>query len=48
MPPISTTASRVIESLVGKVVMKSWPEFAASSPPATPVRNDASANAHIL
>ncbi len=48
MPPISTTASRMIESWMGKVSVNSCPESAASNPPATPVMKDARANAQSL
>ena len=48
MPPMSTTASRMIESWIGNVMLNSCPESAASNPPATPVMNEARANAHSL
>ena len=47
-PPIITTASSVIESCVlNWIEYRNWSE-PANRPPATPVTNDASANAHIL
>ena len=48
MPPISAAASSVSESWVGKPNAVGWPSCAASRPPATPVVNDASANAQSL
>ncbi len=48
MPPIRAAASSVSESCVGKPKAVGWPSCAASSAPATPVVNDASANAQSL
>ena len=48
MPPISVTARSVSESDVGNPDDASTPTLPASRPPATPVMNDASANAQSL
>ena len=48
-PPISTVATRVMEVLGNwKPIARGTPICAASRQPATPVMNEASANAHIL
>ena len=48
MPPISAVAASVSESWVWKVIARGTPTCAASRQPATPVTNDASANAQSL
>ena len=48
MPPISAVAASVSESCVWNVIARGTPTCAASRQPATPVMNDASANAHSL
>jgi hypothetical protein len=47
-PPISTTASSSMEFWIGKLIENSSLSAPASSAPATPVTNDASARAHSL
>ena len=47
-PPMSAVAARVSESCVLKVITRGTPTCDANRQPATPVMNDASANAHIL
>lgn len=47
-PPMSTAASRMIESWVGNWKIDSWPTLPASRPPATPAMKLARANAHSL
>ena len=48
MPPIRAVAASVSESCVWKVIARGTPTCAASRQPATPVTNEASANAHSL
>ena len=48
MPPIRAVAASVSESWVWKVIARGTPTCAASRQPATPVMNEASANAHSL
>ena len=48
MPPMSAVASSVIDACVGNARCGGCPTYAASRQPATPVMNDASANAHSL
>ena len=48
MPPMSAVAASVRESCVWNVIARGVPTWEASRQPATPVMNDASANAHIL
>ena len=48
MPPISAVAASVSESCVWNVIARGTPTCAASRHPATPVMNDASANAQSL
>ena len=48
IPPISEVAASVSESCVWKLIARETPIWAASRQPATPVMNDASANAQIL
>ena len=48
MPPISEVAASVSESCVWKLIARETPFRAASRQPATPVRNEASANAQSL
>ena len=47
-PPMSTTASRLIEFWIGKSIENSWRSAPASSAPATPVTNAARARAQSL
>ena len=48
IPPISEVAASVSESCVWKLIARETPTCAASRQPATPVMNEASANAHSL
>ena len=48
IPPISDVAASVSESWVWKLIARETPFSAASRQPATPVMNEASANAQIL
>jgi hypothetical protein len=48
IPPISALAASVSESWVWKLIARETPFSAASRQPATPVTNEASANAQSL
>ena len=48
IPPISELAASVSESCVEKLIARETPFRAASRQPATPVTNEASANAQSL